>query len=235
MTDPEYFFDEDVPGDFALFAVHYMVLPGGDAPPVPARLVMVAGPYRLWVLPARGYVRVVDTVGVLSVDRTNVGMMSVPYLRSDLPGEGRYLAVAYGAGAPAPLSSRAVAGLSGPAGTVRGERDDLPDGVVTTTIVAHRHAVVVLSASFDPGWTVRVDGRREATQILAPALVAVAVRPGVHKIVFSYAGFGYYPELLAVLVLTLAVAGSICVPARARRPRDDPDSGAPPGRGSSAR
>jgi len=235
MTDPEYFFDEDVPGDFALFAVHYMVLPAGFPPPVPAHLVMVAGPYRLWVLPARGYLRVVDTIGVLSADRTDVGVMSVPYLRSDLPGQGHYLAVAYGTGAPAPLSSRAVSTLSGPPGTVRGERDDLPDGVVTATITAHRPAVIALSASFDPGWTVRVDGRQETTQILAPALVGVAVGPGVHKIVFSYTGFSYYPELLAVLVLTLAALLWASVARPPGRPRRDPDSApATPFRGSSA-
>ncbi len=176
MTDPEYFFDEDVPGDFALFAVRYMVLPAGQPPPVPARLVMAAGPYRLWVLPTSGYVRVVDTVGVLSADRTDVGVMSVPYLRSDLPGEGRYLAVAYGSGAPAPLTAPDPTAVSGPAGTVRSEHDDLQDGVVRVTVVAHRDAAVALSASFDPGWTARVDGRRVATEMLAPALVGVSVR-----------------------------------------------------------
>ena len=222
MTDPEYFFDEDVPGDFALFAVRYMVLPAGHPPPVPARLVMSAGPYRLWVLPARGYLRVVDTVGVLSADRTNVGVMSVPYLRSDLPEEGRYLAVAYGTSAPAPLSIPSGTGVSGPAGTVRQEDDDLPDGVVSATVVAHRRAVVALSASFDPGWTVHVDGRRVATQMLAPAVVGVSVGPGVHRIVFSYVGFAYYPELLVVLILALAALLWVCVPLRARPPRRNP-------------
>ena len=70
---------------------------------------------------------------------------------------------------------------------------------------------MVLSASFDPGWSVHVDGRRAATQMLAPAVVGVSVPPGVHDIVFSYVGFAYYPELLAVLVLTLAALMWTCV------------------------
>jgi hypothetical protein len=41
--------------------------------------------------------------------------------------------------------------------------------------------------------------------MLAPALPAVRVGPGRHQISFSYTGFGLYPELFAVLVLTLAV------------------------------
>ncbi len=236
MTDPEYYFDEDVPGDFALFAVHYMVLPAGHPPPVPARFVMDRGPYRLWVLPARGYVRVVDTIGVLSADRTNVGVMSVPYLRSDLPGKGRYLAVAYGSSPPAPLSSPTGTAMAGPAGTVRHEDDDLPDGSVTATIVANRRAVVALSASFDPGWTVHVDGRQVATQMLAPAVVGVSVAPGVHRIVFRYVGFAYYPELLVVLVVALGTLLWMCLARRGRRLRGDratgPDS---TGAGGSAR
>jgi len=205
MTDPEYFFDETNPGDYQLFAVRYVLLPVGHPPPVPARLVMTAGPYRLWVVPQAGYIHVVDTVGVLSADRTNVGVMSVPYLRSDLPGSGRYLTVAYGSAAAAPLTTPAPSGVTGTAGTVRTEHDDLADGTVTATVVAHRTAAVVLSASFDPGWSVRVDGRPASVEMLAPALPAVRIGPGVHEITFSYTGFGLYPELFAVGVVTLVV------------------------------
>ena len=37
MTDPEYHFDQSVPGDYALFGVRYLLLPTGATPPVPAR------------------------------------------------------------------------------------------------------------------------------------------------------------------------------------------------------
>ncbi|HXQ90473.1 MAG TPA: hypothetical protein VN768_02875 [Acidimicrobiales bacterium] len=205
MTDPEYFFDEQVSGDYALFAVHYLILPVGHPPPVPARLVMTTGPYRLWVLPGGGYLRVVDTVGTLSADRTDVGTMSVPYLESDLPGSGRYLAVAYGGAPPAPLTEPGAPAGAGTPGTVRREHDDLVDGEASATVVARRAAAVVLSASFDPGWSVRVDGRPAALEMLAPALPAVRVGPGVHTVTFSYHGFGQYPALLGVLVVTVAV------------------------------
>ncbi|MGD0381487.1 MAG: hypothetical protein ABSC30_16045 [Acidimicrobiales bacterium] len=205
MTDPEYFFAETVPGDYELFGIHYLILPANHRPPVPARLVMTAGPYQLWVLPHKGYVRVVDTVGTLTEDKTNVGIMSVPYLRSSLPGSGRYLAVAYDGSASAPLTAPGVSTIVGGPGTVRSERDDLGDGLVRATVVTRRPAAVVLSASFDPGWTVRVDGQRAPVEMLAPALPAVRVGAGVHTIVFSYQGFGLYPELFAVLVITMAV------------------------------
>ena len=203
MTDPEFFFDEQNPGDYALFAVHYLIVPAGRRPPVPARLVMTAGPYRLLVLADTGYVRVVDTVGSLSADKTNVGTMSVPYLRSDLPAAGRYLAVAYGGDPPAPLTAPMVSAVAGAAGTVRAEHDDLADGRVQVTVVARRSAAVVLSASFDPGWSALVDGHRARVVMLAPALPAVSVGPGVHTITFSYHGFGLYPALFALLGVTL--------------------------------
>jgi uncharacterized membrane protein YfhO len=60
--------------------------------------------------------------------------------------------------------------------------------------------VVVLSASFDPGWQATVDGRRVPTEMVAPALVGVAVPAGTHAVVFRYVGFGGYVWLLALLV-----------------------------------
>jgi len=218
MTDPEYFFDEKVPGDYALFAVHYLLLPLRRPPPVPARLVMSAGSYRLWVLPDAGYLRVVDTVGTLTADKTDVGTMSVPYLESDLPGAGRYLTVAYGGAAPAPLTEPGVPGARGAPGTVRAERADLVDGALRATVVMRRRAAVVLSASFDPGWSVRVDGRPAAVEMLAPALPAVVVGPGVHTVTFSYGGFGLYDALLAVsAAMVLCLVGVGLLDGRRRR------------------
>jgi hypothetical protein len=39
MTDPEYFFDERNPGDYRLFGIHYLIVPSGYLPPVPAKLL----------------------------------------------------------------------------------------------------------------------------------------------------------------------------------------------------
>ncbi|HUI02038.1 MAG TPA: YfhO family protein [Acidimicrobiales bacterium] len=223
MTDPEFFFDEDDPGDYALFAVRYMILPVAMAPPVPATAVAAAGPYRLWALPGRGYVRVVTTVGVLNANRSTVGVMSEPYLHSGLPGAGRYLAVAYAGAPPAPLTATTLSQAEAVAGRVRGEHDDLADGTVTATVTASRRAVAVLSASFDPGWTVQVDGRPARTEMLAPALVGVALTPGAHTVVFRYGGFGLYPVLFAVVALTaLALAWTGRRTGRARAPETAP-------------
>ncbi len=66
-----------------------------------------------------------------------------------------------------------------------------------------RPGVVVLSASFDPGWTATIDGRSQPTEMVAPALVATTVQAGTHRVVFDYTGFRGYPLLFAISAATL--------------------------------
>jgi uncharacterized membrane protein YfhO len=79
-----------------------------------------------------------------------------------------------------------------------------------------RPGAVVLSASFDPGWSATVDGRPRPTMMVAPALVATAVPAGTHTIGFRYRGYSGYPELFAVCALTLAVFAGADVIGRRR-------------------
>ena len=227
MTQPEYYFDETVAGDYPLFGIRYLILPVVRQPAVPASSALVAGPYRLWVLPHEGYLRVVETVGTLRADRRDVGPASYDYLGSPLPGAGRYLTVAFGAAPaaaptdPAPRTTKgrgSAATTAVSAGRVTSERDDLAAGRVTATVHATRRAVVALSASYDPGWTAVVDGRVTPTEMLAPAIVGVTLDAGVHHVVWQYQGYGSYDALLAVLVLTMGALVAWHVRARRLTP-----------------
>jgi uncharacterized membrane protein YfhO len=64
------------------------------------------------------------------------------------------------------------------------------------TVNMRRPGIAVLSASFDPGWKVSVDGHQRPARMIAPALVGVEVQAGTHALRFRYQGYGYYPELL---------------------------------------
>lgn len=107
------------------------------------------------------------------------------------------------------------------------ESDHLSQGTVTATITVHRAGVVVLSSSFDPGWTATVDGRSQPTEMVAPALVATTVEAGVHRVVFRHRGFRGYPLLVAVSAGVLLEVPSL-PPARIRERPSDPAGRAGP-------
>jgi hypothetical protein len=222
MTDPEYFFDEHDPGDYQLFGIHYLIVPSGYLPPVPAQLLLQAGPYSLWTINTMGYLHVGRIVGRLTANRTNVGVRSIALMHSRLAQEGDYLRVAFGqsagAGRPLPSEPRQAS-----AGRVIAETDLLDQGEVAATVKMRQPGVVVLSASFDPGWTAIVDGHPRRTQIVAPALVATTVSAGSHRIVFRYRGFRGYPLLFALCGLTLAALLRLQAAANAKHRA--PDSG----------
>jgi Bacterial membrane protein YfhO len=201
MTDPEYYFDEQDPSDYRLFGIRYLILPAGQKPPVPARLTLRSGPYSLWTIGDGGYIQVGQIVGEISENRTNAGARSIPLLGSSLAADGAYLSASYGSGGIGQLPT--VRNQS--VGTVSGERADLAAGEAEATVRMSRSGVVVLSASYDPGWTATVNGRPEPIRMVAPALVAVDVPAGTDDVVFRFHGYGDYPALFALGGLTLAV------------------------------
>ena len=91
-----------------------------------------------------------------------------------------------------------------------------------------RPGVVVLSTSYDSGWTATVNGRPQPTRMVAPALVAADVPAGTDHVVFRYHGYGDYPELLALSGLTLVVLAAVPVCLRrARRRRGAKEAASP--------
>jgi Bacterial membrane protein YfhO len=148
---------------------------------------------------------------------TDVGARSRPLLRSHLADHGAYLAVRYGSDWGRESRPPTARGQSSD-GTVRAQRADLAGGSATATLMMHRPGVAVLSASYDPGWTATVNGRRRPTRMVAPALDAVDVPAGTDHVVFHFSGYGGYPWLLALSGLTLVLCW--VAPVRARRRRN---------------
>jgi hypothetical protein len=216
MTDPEYYFDDHNPSDYRLFGIHYLLTPTGSRPPVRTRLKLRAGPYSLWTLPDAGGVLHAGTiVGHVSANRTDIGTRALPVLHSSLAQHGQYEEVRFGpsgsggggrsgsGGGGRSSPSSTVPPPEGSAGTVATQVDRLSSGRAAATVVMHRSGVIVLSASFDPGWTATVDGRSQPTEMVAPALVGTTVRVGTHHVVFLFGGFRGYPLLFAIGAATL--------------------------------
>ena len=178
---------------------------------------MVRTPFALWELPSVGYGFVAQVVGTLTADRADIGRRSVAYLRSPLPGEGNALLVNYAGGHAPGIKQSGHSPTGGGQGVVLSEHVQLDQGSAGMVVRMRARALVVLSASFDPGWTVLLDGRRARTVMVAPALVGVSVGPGTHRVVFRYQGFSSYLPLLLVTPAVL-VAAFVC-DRRRRLPR----------------
>jgi hypothetical protein len=88
------------------------------------------------------------------------------------------------------------------------QESDLEHGFASAAVRMKRAGIVVLSASFDRGWTARIDGRPAKVFPVAPALVATRVPAGVHTATFRYVGFSSYLALFllsGVSTVSLAV------------------------------
>lgn len=209
MTDPEAYFNETNPSDYALFGVRYLILPLGRVPLVPARLIARSGPYVLWEIPAVHLVEVIDTIGTVTESRVALGRQSAWVLASNLPSLGRYLTVAFNGGrAPLPTVTAGVDPV-GPPGSVVSEVENLAAGSATARVVARRRAVVLLKVSYDPGWTATLDGHRASVEMIAPALVGVVVPPGAHEVQFEYRSDAGYPLLFGLGVLGLVFVAAL--------------------------
>jgi hypothetical protein len=204
MVDPETQFDEDNPADYALFGVRYIFLPTGTSPPVPAHRLMADGLYSLWQVGNNGYVELVRLAGSLPADRSDVGSRSAPLLEALGPGEDSSLQwPGVPAQRPAPNTTSVPAT---PPGVVESTRPDLADGTLSTEVRMARPGTLLLSATYDPGWHVLVNGHPAATVMLAPALTGVDLPQGVYHVVFRYTGYQWYPELWAFGLAGLAGA-----------------------------
>ena len=207
MTDPEFYFDWRNPSDYVLFGIRYVLRPRGAGLPTPGTRISCSGPYCLWRLDFGGYVHTGEIVGTIAANRSDVGIRSVALLRSALPQQHHYLLVDWN-GAPAPRRP-VKAARTQLSSSVSNEHDDLPGGEVAAYVTMSRPGVVVLSASFDPGWQILVDGRRQAAEMLAPALVGAAVPAGRHRVTFVYHGYGGYAYLLALCLIGLLLAAIV--------------------------
>jgi hypothetical protein len=207
MVDPETYFDEDNPADYAMFGVRYLFLPTGMGPPVPARLVMTDGIYSLWQIGANGYVELVRLTGSLPADRSDVGSQSAALLATVGPGEDSSVRWPGGPAGPGrDALGRPTSGLPGPPGVVENTRADLTSGELSTEVKMARAGTLLLSVTYDPGWHAWVNGHAAATVMLAPALVGVDLPRGTYHVVFRYSGYPWYPELWAVGLAGLAGA-----------------------------
>jgi hypothetical protein len=209
MSGAEYRFDVDDPGMRRLFGVRYLIRDASSSPPDGAIETARRGRFVLYRFDDVSYVTVVDTIAPIAADRLNLGIQTSWVLSSELPELGMLPTVAFGGRAPAPPTLGPNEMPRDPPGEVLEVKAGPSDGVFIADVSMDRRAVVLLAASFDPRWEVRVDGVEASPEMVAPALVGVAVGPGSHQVLFSYRPFPWYGLLFlgAALVLGALAAG----------------------------
>jgi len=88
-------------------------------------------------------------------------------------------------------------------------------------VLTKKKAVILLSVSYEPTWSVTVDGQSATTQMLAPALLGVEVSPGLHTVRFTYHGYRHYGELYLIAGVTIVFIGVTSWRARRSRTLSD--------------
>ena len=202
-TDVEAAFDETNPAQYQMFNIRYLILPSDRQPAVPAKLLASSGRHHLWEVETTGYLQVVDRASSVAADRTNVEQTTKAFRQSNLASRGIYPGVAFAGAAPPPPTFAGATPPAGSPGTVVAQSATLQDGVFSARVEANRPAVVLLKASYDPRWTVTVDGLPDKTAMMAPSLVGVEVPTGHHVVRFKYKPYDRYSLLLALGAITL--------------------------------
>jgi Gpi18-like mannosyltransferase len=200
-NDTEAAFDETNLANYQMFGVRYLLLPSDHPPPVEAKLIAQRGRFKLYEVSTSGYFQVVDRIGSIAADRTNLVSATAGFRNSQLAANDVYPAIAFD-GDAAPPSTVASEPADSP-GTVLKQSNRRADGSFTATIDATRDAVVLLKASYDPRWRVTVDGIAAKPVFMAPSLVGVDVSAGQHVVAFEYESYPHYPLLLFLGALTL--------------------------------
>jgi hypothetical protein len=81
---------------------------------------------------------------------------------------------------------------------------------VVVAVTARTPAYLVLADTFDPGWSATIDGEPAVIHPAYVAFRAVFVKPGEHRLVFSYSPAGFAPGLAITAVgAALALVGLI--------------------------
>ncbi len=210
--DNEAAFDQNDPAQYQLYGIRYLLMPTGMQPPVPSTLLAVSGRHQLWNVQTSGYLEVVDTAGIIVADRTDMARQMQPFLQSPSFHQGQLAIVAFDGGSPASPTLPITALPALPAGTSTDALVQIQDGFFAGYVNTTRTASVVLKATYDPRWRVKVDGRIASTYMVVPGFVAVTVAPGAHAVVFQYVPYATYAPLLGIggLTVVLLLLGPWC-------------------------
>ena len=175
-------FDPSRAAHYRLFNVRSGIL---QARPVPlpdfVSLRADYGRFRVVEMPGGGYFDVVDATAWVPATRETFLEVNDPWLKSDqVDRKQHWLIGLNGNGGRRELTPPPA----GSAGEVRSERQE--GQVYSAEIAVSRPSYLLFKMTWHPNWKVSIDGHTEATEMLSPGFLGVAVKPGPHRVVCRY-------------------------------------------------
>ena len=212
MSQPEYHFDPANPGDYALFGIRYLILPATTGPPRSHAARSWSCGTRIPSIraAANSYISLAETQRCTDRQPRRHRQPDAALPRSAEPGRDRYLTSLTPAPAPPRLRRSPRSARRGGRGRDGPDRPDRP-----SRRPGHRHRKAART------------GCRRAERVLRPRLVSHDRRAphpspddhprphrrrgtaGTHHVAFRYTGFGGYPELLALAVISLLLTAAV--------------------------
>ena len=207
-------FNDQNLGEYALFDVEYVIAPPSVA--LPSALVpLVRTPTLiLYRAPGGGYAEYASVSSRVAVaTQTDLFPRMRGWLNSDAPGRRDFVRFDFPAKATPPDGWMATSRCPND-GVITYQRVEASRIDATAECLAA--STLVFKLTYNPNWTVTVDGRSVATYMVSPSLLAVDLPAGRHAVSATYRSGPLKAPLLGLGALTLlAMAG---VTLRQRRP-----------------
>jgi len=194
--DIQVLFDERRPEQYDLFNVRYVVAPEGRTFPDFVHLMGSFGRHRLYRVDTTGYFDVVSSDRAFYADKTTFYYAASNWFASAAGSLRLHPTLVFprqpvpdGMAETAPLTAAQYPsrqqGTSRPIfGTI--EAETVEDGRYAAVVDAPNGGIVMLKATYHPGWRAYVDGAPVATRMVMPSYVGIEVAPGRHGVVVEY-------------------------------------------------
>jgi hypothetical protein len=245
-SDIQALFDDARREQYNLFNIRYVVTPVGWNIPSYYKPLGDYGRHRLYQVETTGYFDVVSSDLAFSGNKQDFYPAASSWLKGNLPRAKRHPTLCLPAApdndqrySPLSLAYQIMSQASADPGPARGSiiSETVATNAYQAEVNIERDSMVMLKATYHPGWRATVDGVQVPAVMLMPSYIGVRTTPGIHQVRFAYEpkllrGILMIVSMLTLIVLALAERwpGKISRIARRLRPQRrsaKPESGPP--------
>lgn len=209
--------DEGRPEHYNLLNIRYVVAPRERVMPGFMRPIGDFGRHRLYQVETTGYFDLVRSDLAFVGDKSSFYSAAKAWLYTDQPLNKQHPALFFQGTPPdhqgyyqltdaAAVLGRLQFPRAAPKGQVLAE--SVSNNTYVGVVQSDGDAMLVLKATYHPGWRATIDGAEAPTRMLMPSYVGVKIPPGTHGVSFVYRGSPLRGPLMLLGLLTLALVGA---------------------------